>query len=488
MERNSSRISEWLIPGLLMLGVCAPSARAQALLMNINAPQGGKIVYGKVDGVDSQADALVSVLRSVHKSSGEKPLIGRAFRLRYTDSVAVFFTVIDRSKDNKPVAGLLIAAASGPKRVEAALLTDDASRFGKTVNPMLKLLSDAWHPSGLKADADPTWCGYALRAFPRSSDIKTHMDTEPAARRWADELAFTPQNNTHTDPPLALHSVRTSDNTARINIPDGWKLRPDSGFGAIVITGPNGELAGFNMVRQAIDPESPERQLPSTDAKNKTSDQLVYPADADIAEAFPNLFQQWRRLNGLDPTDLVIDRAKKLPTPQGDRCVHVTGQVNPDGKGMQEMNTVLCATEALRGKYLVLLFHTLLPLAIADRERATMSAILASFRIETPNYREPDVKPPSYEVSRFIAQERLGLYGVIEQEFNSSRAVIAAQGCHPSDPWGFNSYLLNQSVIENYDKDGKGTAWNAVADALVKAEPNRFEYVDTPNFWQGLDY
>jgi hypothetical protein len=117
-----------------------------------------------------------------------------------------------------------------------------------------------------------------------------------------------------------------------------------------------------------------------------------------------------------------------------------------------------------------------------------MSAILASFRIETPNYREPDVRPPGYEANRLFAQEKSGLYGVIEKEFNSSRAVIAAQGCHPSDPWGFNSYLLNQSVIENYDKDGKGTAWNAVADALVKAEPNRFEYVDTPNFWQGLDY
>jgi hypothetical protein len=30
--------------------------------------------------------------------------------------------------------------------------------------------------------------------------------------------------------------------------------------------------------------------------------------------------------------------------------------------------------------------------------------------------------------------------------------------------------------------------WNSTADALVKANPNRYEIVDTPNFWKGVDY
>jgi hypothetical protein len=488
MERNSFRIFAWLITGVLMLGICASPARAQDSLKAIDAPQGGKIVYGKVDGASTQADALVSVLRSAHKNYGEKPQIGRAFRLRYTDSIAVFFTVVDHSKENKPVACLLIAAAAGPKQVEAALLTDDASRFGKTVNSMLKMLSDAWHPSGLKADTDPSWCGY-YREYTRPSDVKTPMYPEPvAAKRWADELSFAPQKAEHTDPPPELHSVWTSDDTARVDIPDGWNLRTDSGYGAIFVTGPNGESAGFNLVRLAIDPASPARQLTQKDGESKSADQLVYPANADIVKAFPDLFQQWRRLNGLDPTDLVIDRARKLPTPQGDRCVHVTGQVNPDGKGMQEMNTVLCATEAVQGKRVVLLFHTLLPLAVADKERATMSAILASFRIKTPYHEGPDIKPPGYEFNRIIAQEKLGLYRLIEQEFNTARALITAQGCHPSDPWGLNSYLLYSSAIEDNDKDGHGAAWNSAADALVKAERNRFEYVDKPNDLKDADY
>ena len=489
MERKSIRFTVWIIYGLLMLGVCAPAALAQATWKAVDTPQGGRIVYGKVDGANSQTDALISVLRSLHKNTGDKPLTGRAFRLRNTDSVAVFFTVIDHSNGNKPLAGLVIAAAAGPKQIEVAVVSGDASHFGKNVNPMLQMLADAWHPDGLKADSDPTWCGYAYRLYRRPSDAKTNTDAETAAvKRWNDELAFTPQNNADTNPPPALNSIRASDGTARARIPDGWKLRSDSGAGALVITGPNGELAGFNMIRQAIDPESPEQQLPPNDAANKTSDQLVYPANADIAKAFPDLFQQWRRLNGLGPTDLVIARAEKLPTPQGDRCVHVTGQVNPDGKGMQEMNTILCATEALRGKYMVLLFHTLLPLAVADKERATMSAILASFRLETPRYQRPDIETPRYEINRYVAQEKSGLYGVIEQEFNSSRVMIAVQGCHPSDPWGYNSYLFNEETLPKIDRSGNGATWNSAADALVKADPKHFEYVDTLNSVIGQDY
>jgi hypothetical protein len=35
---------------------------------------------------------------------------------------------------------------------------------------------------------------------------------------------------------------------------------------------------------------------------------------------------------------------------------------------------------------------------------------------------------------------------------------------------------------------GHGTAWNSAADALVKADPNRYEIVNTPNYWRGVDY
>ena len=100
-------------------------------------PQGGNIVYGVVGGATTQAEAMGKVLRVVHNNCGEKPQVGKVFKVRGTNSDAVFFTVVNHPQGNKQVAGMVIATASGPNRMEAALVFDDAARFGSTVNPML---------------------------------------------------------------------------------------------------------------------------------------------------------------------------------------------------------------------------------------------------------------------------------------------------------------------------------------------------------------
>ena len=92
-----------------------------------------------------------ALLRVVHNNCGDKPQVGKTLQMRGTDTVAVFFTVVNHPQGNKQVAGLLIASASGPDGIEAALVSDDASRFGSTVNPMLSKLFSVWHPDGVAA-------------------------------------------------------------------------------------------------------------------------------------------------------------------------------------------------------------------------------------------------------------------------------------------------------------------------------------------------
>lgn len=53
---------------------------------------------------------------------------------------------------------------------------------------------------------------------------------------------------------------------------------------------------------------------------------------------------------------------------------------------------------------------------------------------------------------------------------------------------GFHNYLLDQTVIQDNQKQAHGTVWNATAEALVRQQPDRFELVQTPNFWKGIDY
>jgi hypothetical protein len=52
----------------------------------------------------------------------------------------------------------------------------------------------------------------------------------------------------------------------------------------------------------------------------------------------------------------------------------------------------------------------------------------------------------------------------------------------------FSDYLLGFTVVQDNARNAHGTLWNEDADALVKADPNRFEYVTSPGFWKGIDY
>jgi len=71
----------------------------------------------------------------------EKPQMGRLFKAQGTNSVAVFYTVVNHSQEDKLIAGILIVAPMGPNQVEAALLSDDAAHFGLSVDPMLNRLA-----------------------------------------------------------------------------------------------------------------------------------------------------------------------------------------------------------------------------------------------------------------------------------------------------------------------------------------------------------
>ena len=120
--RNYKRFSLSLVLWLFFVAIGSQTAGAQTPLKTINNPQGGIIVYGLVDGATSQAAAMAKVLRIVHNNCGERPQVGRIFKVRGTNSVAVFFTVVNHPQGNKQVAGLLIAAPSGPNQIEAALV------------------------------------------------------------------------------------------------------------------------------------------------------------------------------------------------------------------------------------------------------------------------------------------------------------------------------------------------------------------------------
>ena len=461
--------------------LCACKARTQTPtpLKRIDATQGGKIVYGAVPGASTQPAALAKLLSDVQVRSGEKPQVGRVFRFRGTNSVGVFFTVTDHSKADKQVAGLAIAAETGPNQVEAALLTNDASHFGQTINPMLQQLFGAWHPGGQTA----------------SSGSSTGAQSAPAG-------------NGPSASAVRLHTVVASDNSASIGIADGWQLDPQSASATMSLIGPNGEKAVLNASKPAVDPYNPQQVQAVRAGLYNGTGTMLYPYHPDLAKAYPELVQAWRRSNNMPPARLQVEKIE--PIKGSNNCILVTSHIDADGRGMKKLIDDICQwPPAQWGAYSISRTFNIMTDEQSEREQGTIMTMFLSVKVnqQVMNQQMQQKLAQKQQSDRqWLAwgqqqSDRIRAQGeAAQRRFADQQAANEAQHAqwnagqidNARNGQGFSNYLLDQTVIQGNDLDGTAvghaTVWNNTAETLVKLDPNRFEIVDTPNYWLGTDF
>jgi hypothetical protein len=406
--------------------------------------------------------------------------------------------------------------------VDAAQLSNDAARIGKSVNPMLQQLFGVWHPDSQAAASGPS-------AGARSA-LAGNGQSASTAR---------------------LHTVSAPDNSASVGIPDGWTLNPNSGgHGAIVVKGPNGEQFGVQLMKGAIDPTHPFRAR--SDAQGQLEGPpgtvVIYPYRGDPAREFEAIFQAWRRSNGKGPAKLQGLKAQILPNnphPENQQCATADGQADlQDGTGMQKLYAMLCvyndrATFKQWGNY-VITFNVLsfFPTAVAQQDDGLIPAIantykqndqvmqqqgqqmMAQKQQSDQQWREwgqqgaDRIRAQSQAMQKSNADRQAGYdrqhadywaqqhnNDVQHANWSNSQLNNTVQGSNLGDGQDtrarnnqdFHNYILDQTVVQdnnmyNNGTIGHGTVSNSLADALVKADPDRFEYVTQPNFWQGTDY
>ena len=489
---NNKRLFACLGLWLFFFVACSSVPHAAPTLTTLNGSQGGMIVYGVVDGATSQPAALGSVLRNVHNGCGERPQVGKVFRVRGTNSDAIFFTVVNHPQGNVPVAGMIIAAQTGPKTVEAAMVTDAAARFNSTMNPLLNQLFGVWHPGGT----------------PAAGGGAPSAGSAPASAPAGGGAGALPP----------MQRVTLSDNTASLSLPAGWTIDPQSGGGSPIVHGPRGEKIGLNMGFLAQDPRSQAYQNQMRMRLQPLTMVVVYPSDADMTKSFADIFQRLRASNRLGPAPLKVDKVEPISGSQG-QCVHGAGQFNPDGRGMQDLGLMLCRTQPGQyGDYSFVISEYQAPLGSTDQQRATGDAIIASLQVNTqlvqaranaqaaPFLNQMNQKYQAQQQAMIANGQRI--VGNINQIGANATARMNATEAANQRQWagfdqqennisrqgqGFSNYLLDQSVVQNNNVNGTGmvghaTVWNSQADAMVKSNPNKYEIVNTPNYWNGVDY
>ena len=468
------RFSVSLVFCLFFVGGCSSAPRAQTGLTTLRGDQGGMVVYGLVNGATTPAMAMAHVLRDAQNNCGEKPQVGRVFRVRGSNSDAVFFTVTNHLAGNLPLAGMVIASQTGPKTVEAALVSDASARFGSTMNPLLRQLFGVWHPGGAEQASGPATGGHSALA-------------------------------------ARLHTVTAPDNSGSIGIPDGWTMNPATGHGAIVVLGPQGEVVALNMHCDAVDPTSQWQRNFWRQGGRPNPGTIIFPHPADLGRAVPDLIQAWRRAGGQGPAKLQIDKINPGPVAQGMQCVQVTGHMDPDGRGMKTMNDQMCTSELVSwGGYMVTLHHSLLSNSPTEQEKATWTAMLASWKLNKgvlDQQLADDKRAKAASDQATLAWGRQVVNNINQIGATTSARIASDQQIHDAqhETWrqgqeensrstqGFSNYILDQTVVQDNNMYGNGTIghgtlWNSQADALVKANPNRFEYVTVPNYWRGTDF
>jgi hypothetical protein len=431
-------------------------------MKTINASEGGTIVYGQIQGQNTEAGAMGAILHSLHNQFGDRPQVGRLFQVHGTESVAAFFSVGKQGKSSGQIAGLIIATKVTDNRVEAAMVSDDAARFPKSLGPMMKTLVATWHPLAAAGNA-------------------ASRSTLSAAAR-----------------PVTLHQITLSDHSASISLPDNWKIVPSMSMkGTIVASGPRDESAELGITFLAGDTNNPNVQrtlqvLRSGGLRNTSyAKGPYYPYGGDLSKAFVYFMQDVRRKAGLPQASYSFSNVTPFPAAQG-RCVHMVGTADLGDRKTRELNAVYCATPPNRfGSWMSQAYTTMAPVQVAAEERATLGAILQSFNVDMRV-----VQGQSFAIAK-PAIDRIHAIGVASakqaddaHERNQIHNSSVYQQWDNNDKRSqeFENYQLGYSVISDVGNNVHGTFWNEDAAALVESNPDKFEYVSAPNYWKGVDY
>ncbi len=467
-------------------------------LKTINNPGGGQIVYGPLAGVSSLKTAMAFVLRTVHSHFDDRPKVGKFFQAKDRQSVATFFTVTAKSQGGGAIAGLaIVSMAGGSGSAAGAVLYDDAVRFAKSEPAMMKTLNQAWAGASAKPLAPPP-AASAPGVAATSSGANVAVAAVGTASSGAEATAGPAP--AHLAGPQHLRMATGGDRSASVGLPPGWRLTAVSG-GQLTAEGPNGEMVGLGIIYQGI--RNPGMRMPNF-AGMRQGAPLVAPFGGNLFSNFASVTNQVRHNQHQSPGTFKLTRSENFPgNQQEQRVVQVAFELDlHDGKGNRK-GTARIGTMHVRGldTWAMTVSTSNIPSALAEAEDPTLKAILRSYSQDGRVIaRETNQVIAGIHASARAAQSRANAQSAANDAHNrafdqhmkdldsNNSAFEAHMDSLDRSSKSFQNYQLDREVIQDSDRNERGTVGNGYGDALVKANPDRFQYVKQQDFIKGVDY
>jgi hypothetical protein len=428
-----------LSAALLALPLTAGAQSNHAVTV-IDNPGGGTIAYASMLHQHTLRGALGKVLMYVHGRFGARPHIERVMRGSDGNSLALTFSVKSPSVGHPEIAGLALVAVSSSGPAKGAVLSDRADRFRSTVGPMLRRLQSGAGLSG--ASSAPA------RAAPSASGGSPASDTAASA----------------AIPAAALHQTPFPDGSGSIGLPDGWTIT-GAHAGQVIAKGPGGAGLRFNWPIAVLDPTDPRSR------GSGGAGFIAIPYGTDAAATFKAAITQLSRKAGNPPPTIDILNSKRV-SPQ--ETLLVADVDVPGGSGpLRSLIDIGIGPLNDLGGYTIVLYTISFPRQIAKQSEATVTAMFHSYK----------------------ANQAVAVAQIQQDEQTSQRITDNAvanmqrtQDVQDRQFQAFDNNLLDRTVIRDNDLHGDGTVSNDLAQALIDANPDRFQEVSPNDYVKGIDY
>src|SRR5262249_1737245 len=216
------------------------------------------------------------------------------------------------------------------------------------------------------------------------------------------------------------------------------------------------------------------------------------PYGGDPAQTLAALVQHQRQINGLPPATLQYGPSTPVGSQGVARCFRLRGTQNfNDGNPPKQADIVYCMQPPSNmGLWLSMAYVTAAPVDIYPKVAPTLGAIMQSFQVnmQVVNAQAAAMAAPAIEQIHEIGRAAAARAKASREAFEiHNSSVYQRWDDQDKRNQAFSNYLLDQTVIQDNTLNAHGTFWNKTADDLVKADPKRYEYVDAPNFWKGID-
>jgi hypothetical protein len=412
----------------------------------ISNPGGGQIVYGPLADQSTMQGAMIEMLRSVHSHFGEKPQIGNFFQAKGSNSVATFFSTNAKKQGGgtTPVYGMVIVSMAQGSKPIGAFLYDDAAHFAKTQPVMMKALNEAWN-TAIKSDA-----------------------------------SLSPQSA-----PITLRQATGGDRSASIGLPPGWQLTSVAG-GHISVTGPNGEIMDIAGMFQGIhDPRSMNQRMPYGGGNGPI---LVAPMQGDLFSSYASIVNQVRQSKGKPPATFHLVSSQKV----GPQAIQAVYEVDlHDGKGMRKGNVRIdpLYTQGLP-TWAMTITNSNAPETVFATQNPVMTAMYKTYSQD-----RSVINSEQQTVLNGIAaageRSRIGAAAADQRREASSAAFNQHMDDISRNSKAMQNYTLDRSTVSYTGDNGQayhGTFTNPTADALVAADPSKFQIIQSQSFVKGIDF